>query len=85
MEVCKNRLKVLKMQLGGLRKVHLRDCLIKAQEDGDESRCRGILRTIRREEQKLVWRWINRAIDRPSLGAIPFVQRMEDGEVVKIT
>jgi hypothetical protein len=84
-EACKNRLKVLKTQSGGLRKVHLRDCLIKAQEDGDESRRRGILRTIRREEQKSVWRRINQAINRPSLGAIPFVQRMEDGEVVNIT
>ncbi len=35
MEACTRRLKVLKAQLGGLRKVHLWDCLIKAQEDGD--------------------------------------------------
>jgi hypothetical protein len=51
-EACTNRLKVLKMQLGGLRKVHLQDCLIKAQEDGDKARSKGILRTIWREEQK---------------------------------
>ncbi len=32
-----------------------------------------------------MWRRINRALDKPSLGAIPFVQRLEDGEVVDIT
>ncbi len=48
MEACKRRLKVLKAQLRGLRKVHLWDCLIKAKEDGDEAMCNGILRTIKR-------------------------------------
>ncbi len=55
MEACRRRLKVLKAQSGGLRKVHLRDCLIKAQEDGDKARCKGILHTIKREEQKSIW------------------------------
>jgi hypothetical protein len=59
MEACTRRLKVLKVQSGGLRKVHLRDCLIKAKEDGDEARCKGILRTIKREEQKSIWWRIN--------------------------
>ncbi len=53
-EACTRRLKVLKAQLGGLRKVHPHDCLIKAQEDRDEARTKGILRTIKREEQKSV-------------------------------
>jgi hypothetical protein len=72
-EACTRRLKVLKAQSGGLRKLHLRDCLIKAQEDGDKARSKGILCTIKREEQKSVWQRINRAIDDPSLGAIPLV------------
>jgi hypothetical protein len=84
-EACTRRLKVLKAQSCGLRKVHLRDCLIKAQEDGDKARSKGILRTIKREEQKSVWQRINQAIDNPSLGAIPLVQKMEDGEVINIT
>ncbi len=84
-EACTRRLKVLKVQSGGLRKVHLRDCLIKAQGDGDKARSKGILRTIKREEQKSVWWRINQAIDKPSLGAIPLVQKMEDGEVIDIT
>ncbi len=83
-EACKRRLKVLKVHSGNLRKVHLRDCLIKAKEDGDNTRCKGILRTIRQEEQKSIWRRINRTIDKPSLGAIPLVQKMEHGEVINI-
>ncbi len=44
----------------------------------------GILQTIKREEQKLIWQQIDRAINKPSLSAIPFVQRMEQGEVINI-
>jgi hypothetical protein len=85
MEACTRRFKVLKAQWGGLRKVHLWDCLIKVQEDGDKARYNGILHTIKQEEQKSIWRRINRAIDKPSLGAIPLVQKMENGEVIDIT
>jgi hypothetical protein len=69
----------------GLRKVHLQDSYIRAQESGDDSKCKDILRIIGREEQKLMWRRINRALDKPSLGAIPFVQRLENGLVVDVT
>ena len=69
----------------GLRKVHLRDSYICAQESGDDSKCKDILRIIGREEQKSMWRRINRALDKPSLGAIPFVQRLENGLVVDAT
>jgi len=64
--------------------VHLRDCLIRAKTAGNDIKYREILRTIEREEQKSVWRRINRAIDDPSLGAVPFVQREEQGEIVDI-
>ena len=69
----------------GLRKVHLWDSYVRVQAAGDETKCRDILRIIGREEQKSMWRRINRALDKPSLGAIPFVQRTEDGQVVDIT
>ncbi len=42
------------------------------------------MRTIKREEQKSIWQQINQTIDKPSLGAMPFVQKMEQGEVVNI-
>jgi hypothetical protein len=54
------------------------------KSSGDEDKCKGILQTIEREEQKSIWQQINRAINDPSLGAVPFVQRMEQGEVVDI-
>ncbi len=69
----------------GLWKVHLRDSYIRAQESGNDSKCKDILRIIGREEQKSMWRRINRAIDKPSLGAIPFVQRLENGLMVNVT
>jgi len=77
-EACERRLQFLKGQSVGLRKVHLRDSYIRAQESGDNSKCKDILRIIGREEQKSMWRRINRAIDKQSLGAIPFVQRLEN-------
>jgi hypothetical protein len=68
----------------GLRRVHLRDCLIQAKDAGDKIQCTGILRTIEREEKKGIWHRINRAIKDPSLGAVPFVQRMDNGQVIDI-
>ena len=83
-EACARKLTVLKHQAGGLRQVHLRDCLIQAKTTGNESKYRDILRTIEREEQKSIWRKINRAIDEPSLGAVPFVQREVQGNIIDI-
>jgi hypothetical protein len=83
-EACKCQLCPLKGQAGGLHQVHLRDCLIRAPDANDNTKQQGILRTIEREERKSMWRQINRALDNPSLGAIPFVQRMEGGRVVNV-
>ncbi len=83
-EVCSRKLKGLQTHAHGLRKVHLRNCLVQAQDNGDKERYKGILRTIERKEQKLIWRQINRATNNPRLGAIPLVQQMEGTEVVDI-
>jgi hypothetical protein len=83
-EACTRRMKVLKGQVGGLWWVHLRGCLIWPKDAGNELQCTGILRTIEQEEKKGIWHRINRAIDDPSLGAVPFVQRMENGHVIDI-
>ena len=64
---------VIERQSVGLRKVHLRDSYIQAQESGDVNKCKDILRIIGWEEQRSMWRRINRALDKPSLGEIPFV------------
>jgi hypothetical protein len=84
MEVCSCKLKGLQTHTHGLRKVHLRNCLIQAHNSGNKERYKGILRTIEREEQKSIWKQINRATDDPRLGAIPLVQWMEGTEVVDI-
>ncbi len=84
-EVCTCKLKGLQSQAHGLRRIHLRDCLIQAQDEGDKAQYKGILRTIECKEQKSIWKRINRATDDPRLGAIPFVQRMEGSSVVDIT
>jgi hypothetical protein len=83
-EACSRRLLSLQGQAGELSQVHLRDCLIHAKSTGNEDKCKGILQTIEREEKKSIWRRINRVVDDLSLGAVPFVQRMEHGEVVDI-
>ncbi len=67
-----------------MQRVHLWDCLIRAKEAVDEIRCTGILQTINQEENKSIWRRINRAIDNPFLGAVPFIQWMQHGQVVDI-
>jgi hypothetical protein len=64
-------MKVLKGQAGGLRRVHLRDCLIWAKDAGNKIRCTGILRMIEREEKKGIWHRINRPIDTPHLVRFP--------------
>ena len=84
-EACERRLQLSKGQSVGLREVHLHDSYVRAQVAGDETKCRDILCIIGCEEQKSMWCWINRALDKPSLGAIPFVQPTEDGLVVDIT
>lgn len=84
-EACERRLQSLQAQSVGLRKVHLRDSYIRKKETGNEGKCTEILRIIGLEEQKSMWRRINRALDTPSHGAISFVQRMENGQVVDIT
>ncbi len=83
-EVCSRKLKGLQTHAHGLKKVHLHNCLIQAQDGGDKERYKGILRTIECKEQKSIWKQINRATDDPRLGAIPLVQQMEGTEVVDI-
>jgi hypothetical protein len=83
-EACSRKLSTLQGQAGGLHQVHLQDCLIHVKSLGDKDKCKGIFQTIKREEQKLIWQQIKRAIDEHLLGAVPFVQRMEQGEVVDI-
>jgi hypothetical protein len=83
-EAYSHKLKGLQTHAHGIRKVHLCNCLIQAQDGGDKERYKGILRTIERKEQKSIWKQINRVTNDPRLGAIPLVQRMNGTEVVDI-
>ena len=82
---CKRRIKQLKKSAKGLRRVHLRDRLVEAQQLKNEKRVKGIRQTINREEKKHVWRAIGIVTDEPSLGATSKVQRLENGVLVDIT
>jgi hypothetical protein len=64
-EAWSRKLKGLQTHAQGLRKVHLRNCLIQAQDGGDKERYNGILRTIECKEQKSIWKQINRVTDNP--------------------
>ena len=39
---------------------------------------------IEQEEQRSIWKWINRATNEPKLGAILKVQQMEGSQLVDI-
>ncbi len=82
---CELRLRTLAVSARGLRKVHLRDRLINAEDINDADKYEAILQIIRKEEQKSTWRAINRVIKDPKLGAITKVQRkMSDGDEVDL-
>lgn len=50
----------------------------------DPVRRKGVLRVISQEEQRSIWRTINRVTDPPCTGVITHVQRMEGGSVVNL-
>ena len=84
-KICDRHLAQLKSQGAGLRKVHLQNCLIAAEDATDRERYKGILHVIEREEQKNTWRAIHRVTDNPCLGAITFVQRETNDGTIDIT
>jgi len=83
--VCNHHLEQLKTQALGLRKVHLRNCLIQAEDLEDKEKYKEILRIIEREEQRSTWRAIRRVTNDPQLGAITFVQRESPDGIINIT
>lgn len=84
-KACKANLHRLKMSAKALRKVHLRDCLIRAEDMEDKEKFKGILRVIECEENRATWRAIKRVADPPRLGAITKVQREGENGIEDIT
>ena len=77
--LCKHRMHELRKSARGLRRVHLRDCLIRAQDLGNEQKAKGILQIIQREEGRRMWFFINRVTDDPRPGGCLRVERYVDG------
>ncbi len=55
----------LRQQAKGLRKVHLRDCLIDAQTKKQHKRVKDIKQTLNQEESKQMWYLIKRTVKDP--------------------
>jgi hypothetical protein len=77
---CRIRKAELRNQAKGLRKVHLRDCLIDAQTKKQHDRVRDIKQKINREESKRMWYLIKRTVKDPHSPSVLKVQRVLDGE-----
>ncbi len=75
----------LRQQAKGLRKVHLRDCLIKAQTKRQHKRVAEIKQQINREESKRMWYLIKRTVKDPHSPSVLRVQRVIEGEIQEFT
>lgn len=78
---CKGQMHKLRLKSRGLRRVHLRDRLIRAEELGDEEGMKGVRRVIQREENSRMWYFINRVTDDPKSGGVLRVERYVNGEL----
>ena len=76
----------VKKSARGLRKVHLHNILILAEERGNNAAYKGVKQTIKHEENKPMWRTINQNVDDVRLGATYHVEWIRpDGSIVNIT
>jgi hypothetical protein len=71
----------LRKQAKGLRKVHLRDCLIDAQTKKQHKRVAAIKQKCNREEGKHMWYLIKQMVKDPHSPSLLRVQWVVDGEV----
>jgi hypothetical protein len=71
----------LRKQAKGLRKVHLRDCLLGAQTKQQHKRVAAIKQRCNQEESKRMWYLIKRTVKDPTNPSVLRVQRVKNGEV----
>jgi hypothetical protein len=76
---------VLRKQAKGLRKVHLWDRLIAAQEKHDNTRANKIKQKMHQEESKRMWYLIKRTVKDPCSPSFLRVQRVVDGDTREYT
>jgi len=83
LQFCRIRKAELRQQAKGLRKVHLRDCLLDAQSKRQNERANAIKLKLHREESKRMWYLIKRTVkDSPS---VLKVQRVVEGKIEEYT
>ena len=80
---CRIQKAELQKQAKGLRKVHLRDCLIDAQTKQQHNRAKDIKQTIIQEESKRMWYLIKRTVKDPCSPIVLKVQRVIGGKTNK--
>ena len=78
---CRIRASDLRKQAKGLRKTHLRNCLIVAQEKKDKERAMAIKQKIDRKHNVRMWHTIKRTVKDPRSPQVLRVQRVEDCRV----
>ena len=81
LQLARIRKKNLRKLAGGLRKTHLRECLLTAQQKQQENKVRAIKQRIQRESSKRVWYLIKRTVKEPKSPSVLKVQKIIEGEV----
>ncbi len=81
LQFCQIRKAELRKQVKGLRKVHLRECLLDTQSKNQNKRAQAIKQKLHREESTRMWYLIKRMVKDPHSPSILRVQRVIKGEV----
>ena len=72
---CKHRMQNNRLNSRGLRRGHLRNCLLQAEDLGDQVKVKAIKEVLSREESGRMWYFINRVTDDPRTGGCLKVER----------
>ena len=81
---CEMKLKELRPLAKPLRREHLRQCYVKAEDLKNRKKMVGIKKKMEQEEKRGSWWRVNKVTDEPKLGAISRVEREERGRIVEI-
>jgi len=85
LQFCRIRKADLRQRAKGLRKVHLRDCLLDAQSKRQNKQAKAIKLKVHREESKRMWYLIKRTVKDPHSPSVLRVQRVVKGEITEYT
>jgi hypothetical protein len=85
LQFCRIRKAELRQQAKGLRKVHLRDCLVDAQSKRQNERAKAIKLKLHQEESKQMWYLIKRTVKDPHSPSVLKVQRVVEGNIEEYT